>query len=282
MSVQVLSTGLLSSIQDRGRFGYGRYGVPVGGAMDQYSAGFANLLLGNDTDAAVMEITIQGPRLKFLTETTFAVAGRGAEILLNEKKILINRPVRVLENQELRILRVTSGVRVYLAVKGGFRTEKVLGSRSFYFPLTAQRISKNSYLPICEETESHTVHHAHLRFDKPRFLSRNLEVYPGPEWQALPKGMQAHLLSALFSVSKTSNRMAYQLREKFPHDLSGMITQPVLPGTVQFTPAGDLIILMRDCQVTGGYPRIFQLTKKSISSLAQKRVGEQIRFVLKK
>lgn len=282
MSIQVLSAGLFSSIQDRGRSGYAQYGVPISGVMDRYSASFANLLLGNDPDAAVMEITLQGPRLKFLTETLLAVSGLGAEILLNEKKILINRPYRILKNQELRILRVTRGVRVYLAVKGGFQTEVVLGSRSFYFPLTVQRLSKKSRLPIGEEKEAHEIHHASPRFDSARFLSKNLEVYPGPEWQALPKGVQTRLLGTLFAVSETSNRMAYRLKERLPHNLPGMITQPVLPGTVQYTPAGDLIILMSDCQVTGGYPRVLQLTSQSIDRLAQKRVEEQIRFALKK
>lgn len=281
MSIQVLSTGLFSSIQDQGRYGYARYGVPVSGAMDQYSARFANLLLGNDPDCAVMEVTLQGPRLKFLTETLLGVSGLGAEILLNGKKVPINRPHRILKNQELRILRVTRGMRVYLAVKGGFKTEVVLGSRSFYDPLTVQQLSKKSRLPILEEKRVRKLHHARLRFDKARFLSQQLEVYPGPEWQELSKGAQTRLLKTLFSVAETSNRMAYQLKEKLPHELSGMITQPVLPGTVQYTPAGDLIILMRDGQVTGGYPRVLQLTGRSIDRLAQKNVGEQIRFELK-
>lgn len=281
MSIQILSAGLFSSIQDRGRFGYARYGVPVSGVMDRYSTSFANLLLGNDPEAAVMEITLQGPCLQFMSETMIAVSGLGADILLDQKKMLINRPYRVLKNQKLRISRVTRGVRVYLAVKGGFQTAKVLGSRSFYFPLTPRQLSKKHHLPIQEKRRVPKVHHARLRFDDARYLSKQLEVYPGPEWQVLSTDAQTRLLNTLFSVAETSNRMAYQIKEKLPHDLSGMITQPVLPGTVQYTPAGDLIILMRDAQVTGGYPRVLQLTSQSIDRLAQKSVGEQIRFALK-
>lgn len=281
MSIEVLSSGLLSTVQDRGRLGYTGYGVPVSGVMDQYSAGVANLLLHNPVGAAVLEITLQGPKLCFRKATRITVGGLGARITLDEKEVRINEPQGVRKGQTLQIHRITRGARVYLAVKDGFRTEEVLNSRSFYAAVTGQsKIKAGDQLPfrVYEDEVFHS--HATVKFDKERYRSHTLEVFPGPEWKLLPGKIQKELQGSVFHISKHNNRMAYQLREKIENAIAGIYTQPVLPGTVQFTPAGNLIILMRDCQITGGYPRIFQLTEDSLNRLAQKKMGEEIQFRL--
>ena len=110
------------------------------------------------------------------------------------------------------------------------------------------------------------------------FHAKDLEVLKGPEFHLLDKIQLNTLFGSEFSIDNSSNRMAYQLQEELSNTLPEMITSLVLPGTVQLTPSGRLIILMRDAQVTGGYPRVLQLTEASINRLSQKIFGEKIRF----
>jgi len=110
---------------------------------------------------------------------------------------------------------------------------------------------------------------------------RELEVFRGPEFDQLTDRQLGKLFSNKFSIAKENNRMAYQLNEVIEGSTGSMLTSATLPGTVQLTPSGKLIVLMKDGQTTGGYPRILQLTDHSISILAQKRSGDPIHFVLK-
>src|SRR5699024_10702469 len=102
----------------------------------------------------------------------------------------------------------------------------------------------------------------------------------GPEWKKLPSSLKERLVEGEFHVSSANSRMAYQLQEKLENNLSGILTQPVLPGTMQLTPAGNLIVLMRDCQTTGGYPRVLQFSEKAINQLAQLRQGDNFKINL--
>ena len=113
------------------------------------------------------------------------------------------------------------------------------------------------------------------------FGLNDIEVLKGPEFELLTKKQQKQLLSNKFTISKDNNRMAYQLVEILANNIKPIITSLVLPGTVQLTPSGKLIVLMRDCQTTGGYPRVLQLKEYSIDVLSQKLAGKNIHFVLK-
>ena len=108
--------------------------------------------------------------------------------------------------------------------------------------------------------------------------NKKIEVYKGPEFKYLGKDQQNLIEKKIFQISSLNNRMAYQLKEKFTHSLPQIWTSPVIPGTVQCTPDGSLIILMRDSQITGGYPRLLQLTESSIQLISQKTTNSEIRF----
>lgn len=279
MSVQVLRPGLLTSVQDVGRTSYAEYGVPVSGAMDSYAAKIANLLVGNTPDRAVLEVSLIGPVLKFNKKTLISVAGIEVNVYLNGNKIRINTTVKVVENDVLEIAEITKGARAYVAVSGGWQTPLVLGSRSFYKSITEKsRLEKYDFIDFNEETTKVQESNATVKFQAERYSSPIIEVQPVFEWFQLTAENQTRLLQQHFRVSKNNNRMAYQLIPEFSNHLKGILTQPILPGTVQLTPAGNLIVLMRDAQTTGGYPRVFQLTEESINKLAQKRKGEVFKF----
>ncbi|WP_179320035.1 5-oxoprolinase subunit C family protein [Winogradskyella helgolandensis] len=275
--IKVLKTGFYSTIQDQGRLGYLDYGVPCSGAMDSYSSQFANALLGNDGDAAVLEMTMTGANLLFLEATTIAVTGANMRPKLNGKPIVMFKSIIVNSNDMLTFGKLTNGFRTYLAVKGGVLSEMALGSRSMLKGITDNfRIQKGDYLEISNASNVIIPKNAKLKFDNLYLDEDTFDVMKGPEFDQLTKYQQNILFSSTFQVSKYNNRMAYQLEPLVHNDLESILTSPVLPGTVQLTPSGQLIVLMRDCQTTGGYPRVLQLTEKSVNTLSQKTTGNNL------
>lgn len=279
--IKVLKAGFYSTIQDLGRFGQRSFGVPVSGAMDLYSSAFANALLGNDKQDAVIEMTMTGAELQFTNPTTIAITGANMHPELNGKSVEMFKSIKIEPNDILIFGRLLEGFRTYIAVKGGFLTETVLGSRSMANGITeAKQIKKGDVLKIRSSSSILKPKNAKLKFNASIIESDTLEVIEGPEFNKLSKEQQNLLFSQDFQVSKYNNRMAYQLLPLFQNSLETILTVPVLPGTVQLTPSGQLIVLMRDCQTTGGYPRIFQLTEKSINILSQKKIGNCLKMRL--
>lgn len=281
MKIEIIKPGLATSIQDLGRVGFGSFGVPKGGPMDMYSASFANILLDNSKNAAVLECFLHGPTLKFHDKTSFSVAGLEAECYMNNNPIPINRMGLAQKNDVLEIKKVGKGNWVYLAVTEGFKTQKILGSRSLYPGITEQAfLRKGDFLKLNNNFKALKNTFSSLYFEASPYSENRLQAFPGPEFRLLSTENKEILFQKEFTLSPEANRMAFPLNEKLKNNLENMLSQPVLPGTVQLTPSGRLIVLMRDCQTTGGYPRILQLSEKSINLLAQKRPGEKVGFEL--
>ncbi len=281
-SMYVISPGLFTTVQDGGRFGYRSYGVPVSGAMDRSSMAMANALLDNDTNDAVLECTILGPKLQFNVDTFIAIVGADFSLALNDKAVAMHKAISINAGDVLTIGQAQSGMRCYLAVKGGVQTPRVLDSRSFYIPITdVARLTRGEELPILMSSIASDRVAAFSKVSSRAVRDDLLSVTAGPEFENLPKKIQQKLIQNTFTVGKNNDRMAYQLDETIENQLPPMLTSAVLPGTVQLTPSGKLIVLMRDCQTTGGYPRVLQLTEESINLLSQKKQGDQLRFVIR-
>ena len=279
--IRVIAPGFFTSIQDLGRFGHADIGVPNAGVMDLYSAQLANQIIGNSPSDALIEIALGKVILLFEKQTIICVCGADFSAKINEKPIDLNRSVLVSKKDVLSFEKPIYGARTYVAVKGGIQTEKVLGSRSFYRGVTQQAIlKKDDILPIEDWGNSKVQKNASVKIEMEHFTDRNLLVYPGPEYELLSFKQKTQLRTVLFSISSDNNRMGYRLEGVIENDLPSMLTSAVLPGTVQLTPSGRFIILMRDCQVTGGYPRVLQLSEMAINKLAQKATGDKIQFKL--
>ncbi|MCH7525783.1 MAG: biotin-dependent carboxyltransferase family protein, partial [Bacteroidetes bacterium] len=277
----VIKTGFYSTIQDLGRYRFQQFGVPISGVMDLYSAGIANAILDNDENEAVLEITMTGPTLQFVCDTIICISGADISPMLNNKPIKLNSIVNIKKDDTLSFGKFKYGFRCYLAVFGGFQTEMIMNSRSMYKDITSQNVLfANDELSILEHTDSLKKSNASIKISNSHFISHEMKVFKGPEFELLTKKQQQRLLSLEFTISKDNNRMAYQLVEPLKNNLKPIITSLVLPGTVQLTPSGKLIILMRDCQSTGGYPRVLQLRETSINVLSQKFTGNSIQFNL--
>ncbi|MCF2875500.1 MULTISPECIES: biotin-dependent carboxyltransferase family protein [unclassified Tenacibaculum] len=279
--IKVLASGIYSSIQDTGRKGYRKIGVPVSGVMDAYSAQLANHLLHNNEDAALIEVTFGGCKLEFLTDTFICITGADFSPKLNDVSIKLNSVQRVVKGTILSFGKRNHGVRTYIGVLGGVKTAQFLNSRSFYKGITPNFIlKKGAVLPI--ETVKNQLERsfATVKVQLKHFTSEKILCFKGPEFNMLSSEQIKLLQETLFTISSDNSRMGYRLNEIVPNNFDSMLTSGVLPGIVQLTPSGKLIVLMRDCQVTGGYPRVLQLSENAINILAQKTTGDQLRFVV--
>ena len=279
--LEFIEPGFFTSLQDTGRFGYRSFGVPVSGAMDLYSSQFANSILGNQSTAASLEMTMKGPTVKFLKPTVIAISGADMQPRLNDKLVKINTSLMVEPESILRFDGLKKGFRSYLAIKNGFLGSSVLKSQSMYQPITeSSRFSKGDRITYHSYKASSFDRNAQVKFNSVLLQSKELTVYKGPEYEELPVRLKTKLIDGTFKILKLNNRMAYQLEPLIPNTLDQLLTAPVLPGTVQLTPSGKLIVLMRDCQTTGGYPRVLQLSKFAMNQLSQNTTGNRIIFRL--
>lgn len=273
--IKVLSSGFYTTVQDQGRHGYGELGVPGSGAMDLYSSQLANHILRNRENDALLEITLGKCKLIFEKQNIICISGANLSPTINGSIAPMNTAIIINMGDILNFDKPVFGIRCYLAIRGGFQTEVVLKSRSFYKGITSQfQVQKGDVIPAIETSESLNRSLSSIKVDQEHFTTSVIEVYKGPEYDLLNKRAKEKLNKINFTISKENSRMGYRLEEPIDNKLGSMLTSSVLPGTIQLTPSGKLIILMRDCQVTGGYPRILQLTEKSVNRLSQKSTGD--------
>lgn len=279
--IKILHPGFFNTIQDKGRVGFAEFGVPISGAMDSFSADLANHILNNSLENALLEITFGGCSLQFFENTIICISGADFSAKLNDTKVSLNTQVEIRKNYVLTFGKRIFGSYAYLAVKGGFQSEIKLKSRSFFQNITnEQLLKKGDLLPILSTNKEYSISNASIKFSKHHFESKEIHCYKGPEFDMLTDFQQKALFEKSFTISKEINRIGYKLNEFIENNLPQILTSAVLPGTVQLTPSGKLIVLMRDCQVTGGYPRILQLSENSINQFAQKTTNDTFRFSL--
>jgi len=279
--IKVLHPGIYSSVQDQGRVGFAKMGVPISGSMDAYSAEIGNVLLKNKRSDAVIEITFGGAKFEFTSDTFICITGADFSPKLNEEPLDMMTVFEVKKGSILTFGKRKYGVRTYVAVQGGIQTEVVLKSRSFFKGITSQfQLVKGDELPILKKKAYENRAYSKIKIFQELFSWNELECYPGPEFDQLNEQQKERLFQS-FTISEDNNRVGYRLNETIENNLKPILTSAVLPGTVQLTPSGKLIVLMRDAQVTGGYPRVLQLNEFSIDILSQKIGSNQTFFQLK-
>jgi allophanate hydrolase subunit 2 len=224
-------------------------------------------------------MTLLGPTLEFMNDTYISITGADMNPVLNKQKILLNKTLLINKGDILCLSHSTNGMRSYLGVKGGFNSETKLGSKSFYRGITKrEKLIKNDKIKFDQAISSPKTVNKNINDFK---INRkgDIKVFKGPEFDLLDTYSKDIIFNTDFTIG-INNRMGYNLVEPIKNSISSIISSPVMPGTVQLTPSGKIIILCRDCQTTGGYPRILQLDKNSINCLSQKTIGEIINFKL--
>ena len=281
-----LKSGLFTTIQDPGRRHLGGFGVPVGGWLDEKSALQANWLAGNHPYTPLLEITIQGPKIRFSGSVQIAITGADISPKLNEQPVPRYQTIRVNQGDILSFGRLNQGCRAYLAIRGKWKVEKELGSYSLLFrgkiqPTQRGLINNNSQVLI----ES-----------KPFIQQRNIEpkdqlvinnpqtirVLPGPEFDWFSREEIGQFFSYHYQLSTDSNRMGCRLEGHPLTRDSGveLISSGVIPGTVQIVNNGQPVILLADGQTTGGYPRFVNVMSEDMDKVAQLKPGDKLRFQL--
>ncbi|WPL82432.1 biotin-dependent carboxyltransferase family protein [Bordetella hinzii] len=296
MSITVLKPGMLSTFQDEGRYGYQHQGIPVAGAMDERAHQLANLLAGNNTQVATLEITLTGPTLRFDSAACFAVAGADLGATLDGKPLALNRPLIARPGAILAFGAPALGARAYLAVYGGFALEPVMESGSTYLrsgfggwhgralrkddriglarPLRAEPEVLDPLAQALWDTRIYLP--ATLR----TFARDTLRVLPGPHWDEFSDRARSAFLAQPFRISAQSDRMGYRLQG--PPLLMDrprqILSEATCFGTIQVPAGGAAIVLMADRQTTGGYPKLAQVASVDLPALAQRLPGEEVRF----
>jgi len=277
--IEVLSPGLYTTVQDRGRIGYRAFGIPVSGSMDQLSADLGNKLLGNDSNAPVLEITMVGPKLLFQDKANIAITGADLSAQVNGELLKTNTIVCINSEDVLSFGKLKYGCRAYLCIQNGFDVPAHFGSCSTYEKAQLGLPVLKKGMKLHYQNNSNLNFHQNSRIKPSSFLFKEntIAVIPGPEYNL----MNEKFLSETFEITQDSNRMGYRLNGMlgFSHSKS-ILTSSVMPGTIQLPPSGNPVVLMRDCQTTGGYPRILQVTEMGINILVQKKPGDLIKFRL--
>jgi antagonist of KipI len=302
MSIDVIKPGLFSTFQDLGRVGYQQLGVPVSGAMDEVSHRVANLLVGNGEGEATLEITLLGPVLRFQRSAWIALCGAdlGAAVMLPSAggvagiSVALGTPTWITAGSTLQFGKRRSGLRSYLAVRGGFDLPLVMGSRSTHVRggiggFEGRALRKGDVLPLRVAAPEGAIAAplspavraalSALRDPEP---GAPIRVTKGREWHHFTPEAQAAFLSQPAVISAQSERMALRLQgPALTRSVSGdMLSEAVAFGTVQVPPEGQPIVLMADRQSSGGYPRIAQVASVDLPRLAQTMPGESLRFEL--
>lgn len=277
--IEIIRHGSQATIVDMGRYNLRRYGVPISGAMDRTSAFRANSLLSNSLNAALLELYQPGHELFFHQRTMIALAGSEADIYLDDKRIYSDHIYKINKNTRLSIGRMTRGCRIYLAVRGGICSQAILGSRSPIPGFLNRHLYKGDKIPITTYTAIPELTSSIAPIDIQ--ISKALTCYIGPEWNNLTSSSRQHLLTQEYTIDPKSDRMGYRIKgNPLQNNIDEIYSSPVMPGTVQLLPSGLPLILMRECQTTGGYPRILQLTEDGINQAAQRKPGDPIQFQL--
>jgi biotin-dependent carboxylase-like uncharacterized protein len=291
MSVEVIRPGLLTTLQDRGRFGCALLGVGRAGAMDDVSMRLANALVGNALDDAVIEITLTGPRLRFGSAATIALTGADWAADLDGKDMPAWRRIAVDAGAVLDVGAARRGTRAYLAIAGGFAAERMLGSASTDVNarlggLAGRPLRENDRLEIANPASARgmATRTAHWSLDpRPWFdpdSKSPIRLVRGHHFDALDAASRAALFEGEFRIAPDSNRVGYRLdgpglRLTAPLEL---VSEPLAAGTVQVPPGGQPIVLMVEHPTVGGYPRIGHVAAIDMPHLAQRRPGDRVRF----
>jgi antagonist of KipI len=281
----VLKPGLFTTVQDLGRYGYLRFGVPISGAMDQFSLVAANVLVGNKSDDACLETTIMGPELQALGETQVAVTGANCSPRINGEDVPMWRTLQLQKDDVVSFRNMHTGCRAYLSIRGGVNTPLVLGSRSTYVRggfggLEGRRLRGDDVIEGFDVLPPDAGYSMPKQL-VPRFSDHvKVRAVLGPQAEMFTERGVSVFFSGLFRVSADADRMGYRL-EGLRVELEGkadIVSDALLPGAVQIPKDAKPIIIMRDAQTTGGYPKIAVAIAADLSVLGQLKPGCSVTF----
>lgn len=282
---KVHKPGLFTTVQDSGRRGFQRYGVPVSGAIDSYAFLMANLLVGNQPNDACLEITLQGPEIEFLHGSWIAITGANLSPTLNGEDITCWQTQRVQKGDILSFGHTQCGCRAYLAVRRGINVPVVMNSRSTFVRgglggMEGKPLKRGDVVSGFKAENMKTTFT--LPNDIVPFYPNKLEVEVvlGPQSEYFTNEGLETFISSEFTVTTEFDRMGNRLEGPIIKRVTvfDMVSDAILPGSIQVPSGGKPVVIMRDAQTTGGYPKIGVITTPDISLVGQAKPNDRIRF----
>jgi antagonist of KipI len=291
MSLIVERAGFLTSVQDLGRVRFREFGVSSGGALDSFGLRVANLLVGNDGGAAGLEITLGGLQLRFEDERVVTWCGGEFDVRIASTPLPAGHAAHVKAGKQLKFGRPQIGCRAWLAVSGGLDVPVILGSRSTdlraqFGGFQGRLLRDGDSVSLVPRTgpsspatriSSLTAPHDWV---SPAKHTPTLRFIRGVDWNRFNAATLELLTTETFAVSSDSDRMGARLDgpELKRVDEGDLISEAVVPGTIQVPPSGKPILLLGDCQTIGGYPKIAYVITVDLGVAAQLRAGDRVRF----
>ncbi|MEE4145781.1 MAG: biotin-dependent carboxyltransferase family protein [Halieaceae bacterium] len=283
MSIEVIQPGVLSLLQDRGRFGHHRIGLTNGGPLDPEAFHYCNRLLANTVDATAVEISFGGARFRTAVDTFICVTGASMPLTINgrEKPLWAVHPVRA--GDEIALDFARQGCRSYLGVAGGFHVEPSFGStatvvRERIGGLHGDKLHSGDLLP-CAEVAGRKCLYLHAS-RQPRYQDMvTVRVIPGYQQAHFSRLQQRRFFSHAYTVSDRCDRMGYRLEgPAIACDIDGILSEGICFGAIQIPADGQPIVLLNDRQTIGGYPKIGSALSLDAARLSQLRPGGTVHF----
>lgn len=281
--IKIINGGMLSTVQDLGRFGVMQNGFTQSGAMDSFSMKIANKLCGNDLNAPVIEMTMLGITTEFCEDSVFAVSGGRFDMTLSGKPIRTNKAYKAKAGDVLTVRTAKSGMRCYLAVSGGFDVPMFMGSASTNLKIGVGGFEgrKLKAGDVLKTGKANPVDIQGRELEENTYEQKvRIRVVPGPQDDMFTKEDTAFFSKQQYMVTKDIDRMGIRLwgiklRGKETLDI---ISDGITFGSIQITKSGMPIILMADHQTTGGYAKIATVISVDLPKLAQVRPSDKIYF----
>ena len=284
MSINVLKPGFQSTIQDLGRNGFSHYGISKSGAADDLSIRLGNLIVGNNENAASIEITLVGGEFKFDIDYKIVLTGSKFAAMIDNKSIPFNEIVKISANQTLSIGQTMEGARCYLAVKGGIDVTNVFSSKTTHLTskmggIDGRALIKDDQLMIGKSMTgvAPIVYNNILDINMSKLL-----IIKGIQENYISKLTWKKVLNQEYKVSNLSSRMGIRLEGESLNleNNNEIITEGVPLGAIQLPRSGNPIISFVEHQTTGGYPKIANVISSEMHKVGQLKPGDKFKFEL--
>jgi len=282
VSFEVIKAGFYSLIQDYGRFGFAQYGLSQSGVADEHAYCWANHLLDNDFNDAVLEITFGSCELNALDNMCIAVTGADLDFKINGVPQPLWHVINVQPNDTLTWSTAKSGIRSYLAVKGGFQTKPLFNSKSVNVRENIGTQLLNGDMLSCQSADKSMDH----RMMPSEFIpdyDRNitLRVLPSYQFDLFDEQQKQHFFNQRYTVTSASDRTGCRLDGHVMTNVQArMVSEGICYGSVEITTQGLPIILLKDSPTMGGYPKIATVFSLDLAKLAQRQAGCGVTFEL--
>ena len=284
MSINVLKPGFQSTIQDLGRNGFSHYGISKSGAADDLSIRLGNLIVGNNENAASIEMTLVGGEFKFNIDSTIVLTGSKFAAMIDNKSIPFNEAIKISANQTLYIGQTMEGARCYLAVKGGIDVTNVFSSKTTHLTskmggIDGRALIKDDQLMIGKSMTgvAPIVYNNILDINMSKLL-----IIKGIQENYISKLTWKKFLNQEYKVSNLSSRMGIRLEGESLNleNNNEIITEGVPLGAIQLPRSGNPIISFVEHQTTGGYPKIANVISSEMHKVGQLKPGDKFKFEL--